>query len=103
MEIKSKLFYLAEALQFCLPFVKTIGPPLSGNMPAVPQEETTDEIPDNETSDNDFTFTANSSHIQSTQVPPTPFSSKSLEYSDILRQQNTHHPVRSRPLQVRNT
>lgn len=61
-------------------------------MPAVPQEETTDEIPDNETSDNDFTFTANSSHIQSTQVPPTPFSSKSLEYSDILRQQNTHHP-----------
>ncbi|KAG8256537.1 hypothetical protein J6590_065801 [Homalodisca vitripennis] len=33
---KKKAYYLAEAMQFCLPFVRTSAPPSTGNLPEVP-------------------------------------------------------------------
>lgn len=35
---KKKAYYLADAMQFCLPFVKTSAPPSTGNLPHVPPE-----------------------------------------------------------------
>ena len=44
---KKKAYYLAEAMQFCLPFIKALAPQSSGNLPQVAQHETTDEILEN--------------------------------------------------------
>lgn len=33
---KKKAYYLENAMQFCLPFIKTVMPPSTGNLPAPP-------------------------------------------------------------------
>nr|XP_022910119.1 uncharacterized protein LOC111421208 [Onthophagus taurus] len=40
---KKKAYYLAEAMHFCLPFIKSSVPPSSGNIPQAPQHEITEE------------------------------------------------------------
>lgn len=40
---KRKAYYLEEAMQFCLPYIKTSAPPSSGNLPSVPLYSTGDD------------------------------------------------------------
>jgi len=42
-----KAYYLADAMQFSIPFIKTLVPPSTGNLPEKPQDETTDETIEN--------------------------------------------------------
>ncbi|KAJ8914274.1 hypothetical protein NQ315_011007 [Exocentrus adspersus] len=42
--VKKKTYYLETAMQFCLPFIKTLAPPSSGNLPSVPLSSTNDEV-----------------------------------------------------------
>ena len=36
---KKKAYYLENAMQFCLPFIKTVAPPSSGNLQPIPQTQ----------------------------------------------------------------
>lgn len=54
---RKKPYYLEEAMQFCLPYIRTGLPPSSGNLPSIPQTQpfpVDEEIP--ETQDDDSVF-----------------------------------------------
>ncbi|KAE9521907.1 hypothetical protein AGLY_017714 [Aphis glycines] len=85
----------SDAMQFSVPFIKTLVPPSTGNLPEKPQDETTDETTENTEVCDDLT---NSSYSE-LQPPPLP-SSPSLEApflspsaspaSSVLSQQINH-------------
>ncbi|KAG8263037.1 hypothetical protein J6590_041806 [Homalodisca vitripennis] len=47
---KKKAYYLENAMQFCLPFIKTVTPPSPGNLPP-PPSNTQSTVPENEGSE----------------------------------------------------
>lgn len=68
-----KAYYLADAMQFSVPFIKTLVPPSTGNLPNIPQETTTDETLENtEVCDDDIGLTNSSYSEQSSQLQPPP-------------------------------
>lgn len=99
---KKKAYYLAEAMQFCLPYIKASAPPSSGNLPQVPQHETTDEISQNaEICDDSASLEDSPDIVQSPQAPPPPPSSNPpaspgpQQSTPVLPQLSTHPPVQS--------
>nr|CAD7573949.1 unnamed protein product [Timema californicum] len=73
---KKKAYYLADAMQFCVPFIKALAPPSSGNLPQIPQHETTEEIFENleRCDDESGSLEDSSDMVQSSQAssPPPP-------------------------------
>lgn len=71
---KKKAYYLENAMQFCLPFIKTVAPPSSGNLQPVPQtQQLTGDVEDSETQVEDSVTQVEDSATQlqeaSTQQP----------------------------------
>nr|CAD7402346.1 unnamed protein product [Timema poppensis] len=73
---KKKAYYLADAMQFCVPFIKALAPLSSGNLPQIPHHETTEEIFENleRCDDESGSLEDSSDMVQSSQAssPPPP-------------------------------
>nr|CAD7417448.1 unnamed protein product [Timema poppensis] len=73
---KKKAYYLADAKQLCVSFIKALAPPSSGNLPQIPQHETKYEIFENSERCYDVNdlLEDSSDMVQSSQAssPPTP-------------------------------
>lgn len=86
-------YYLAEAMQFCLPYVKVSGPHTSGVLPPAPPEETTENTLAIE-AEYDSSFVDDPVDIkQEPPTPPSPSPPECLERSIPLK-----HKI-SRPVQ----
>lgn len=66
---RRKTYYLTEAMQFCLPYIKTLNPPSLGNLP--PPPNTPNETPEFEGDVSDVDDTMDSSRTVSTPPPST--------------------------------
>jgi len=66
-----KAYYLADAMQFSVPFIKTLVPPSTGNLPEKPQDETIEntEICDGLTNSS---YSEPSSELQPPPLPTSP-------------------------------
>jgi len=71
-----KAYYLADAMQFSVPFIKTLIPPSTGNLPEIPQDETTYETMENTKVCEDDIHLTNSTTNQ--LQPPPPLTSPPL-------------------------
>lgn len=74
---QKKAYYLETAMQFCLPFIKTLAPPSSGNLPSVPLPSTDDDgvIENTEISSSSESIMDISPPVQSSQASLTQLSS----------------------------
>lgn len=93
-----KAYYLADAMQFSIPFIKTLVPPSTDYLPVKPKDEMTDETIENTEICDGLTNSSYSEQSSELQQPPlptspmleTPFLSPSA--SPVLSQQN-NYPV----------
>lgn len=79
-----KAYYLADAMQFSIPFIKTLVPPLTGNLPKIPQYKTADKLVENAVICDDISL------ANSQLSPPTPPQLQALSKSPerpVLSQQ----------------
>lgn len=100
---KKKAYYLAEAMQFCLPFIKTSAPPSTGNLPPVPHDdENTDETILGSELNNDTTIPEHPSITASPQSPSLLQDNTFRPSPDITNQshQSSHHS--SKPSSIPN-
>lgn len=101
---KKKAYYLAEAMQFCLPFIKTSVPPSTGNLPPVPHDnnENTDETILGSELNNDTTIPEHPSSTASPQSPSLLQDNTCRPSPDITNQshQSSHHS--SQPSSIPN-
>ncbi|CAH1957393.1 unnamed protein product [Acanthoscelides obtectus] len=71
---KKKAYYLADVMQFAVPFIKTAIPPSPGNLPEMPGQQTT-QVLSPSTSDYDENTAENDTEPASfSQQPSPPFS-----------------------------
>ncbi|CAH2003159.1 unnamed protein product [Acanthoscelides obtectus] len=69
-----KAYYLADVMQFAVPFIKTAIPPSPGNLPEMPEQQTT-QVLSPSTSDYDESIAENDTEPASfSQQPSSPFS-----------------------------
>lgn len=90
---KKKAYYLSDAVQFSVPFIKTLVPSSTGNLPEKPQDETTDETTENTEVCDGLT---NSSYSE-LQPPPLP-SSQTLEAPFLSPSASPASPVLSQQI-----
>jgi len=64
-----KAYYLADVMQFSVPFIKTLVPPSTGNLPEIPQHKTNDEKVENAEICDDDIGLANSPPSPTTPPP----------------------------------
>lgn len=63
-----KAYYLADAMQFSVPFIKTLVPPSTGNLPGIPQDETMENT---EVCEDDIHLTNSTTNQLQPPLPPT--------------------------------
>lgn len=95
-----KAYYLADAMQFSIPFIKTLVPPSNGNLLEKPQDETTDETIENTEICDGLTNSSYSDQSSELQPPPlptsptleAPFLSPSASPASPVLSQQINHP-----------